>query len=45
MTDPRLLDKTWRLSHLYKIRDKQKQLITFRRNRAQQHFQANKWYR
>lgn len=45
MSDKRLLDKTWRLSHLYKIKDKNKQLITFRRNRAQEHFNKNKWYR
>lgn len=45
MSDKRLLDKTWRINNLYKIRDKNKQLIKFKRNRAQEHFQKNKWYR
>ena len=27
MTDPRLLDKNWRLSNLYKIRTKNAELI------------------
>lgn len=42
MSDPRLLDKDWRLSHLYKIRDKNTNNIAFKRNRAQLHFAENK---
>jgi hypothetical protein len=37
-----LADKNWRISHLYKIKDKQKKLITFVPNKAQKHFNANK---
>lgn len=43
--DQRLKDKQWRTSHLYKIRDKKKNLITFKRNKAQDHFNQNKWTR
>lgn len=43
--DTRLKDKEWRTSHLYKIRDKKQSLVTFKRNKAQQHFSQNKWYR
>lgn len=39
--DKRLLDKTWRLSHLYKIITKQGELITFKPNRAQLHYLKN----
>jgi len=42
MSDPRLLDKQWRISHLYKIRTKDAQLIQFKRNRAQEHFNKHK---
>lgn len=42
MSDTRINDKLWRLNHLYKIRDKQGNLITFKLNRAQAHFHANK---
>lgn len=42
MTDKRLLNKEWRMDHLYKIKNKQKQLVTFRRNKAQRHFQQHK---
>lgn len=45
MSDKRLLDKSWRIQHLYKIRNKNKELIKFKRNRAQEHFNQNKWYR
>lgn len=45
MSDKRLLDKSWRVSNLYKIRDKNKQLIKFKKNRAQEHFDQNKWFR
>lgn len=41
MSDARLKDKNWRMSHLYKIRDKAGKLITFKRNRAQEHYNAN----
>lgn len=40
--DKRLLNKEWRMSHLYKVKDKQKKLVTFKRNKAQAHFNANK---
>lgn len=43
--DLRLKNKEWRLSHLYKIRDKTQRLVTFKRNRVQEHFNKNKWYR
>lgn len=42
MTDPRLLDKNWRLSNLYKIRTKNAELVKFKMNRAQTHYHANK---
>lgn len=38
----RLGSKDWRVSHLYKIKDKNKNLVTFKRNKAQQHFAKNK---
>jgi len=41
----RLLDKDWRIKYLYKIRDKKNNLIKFKRNRAQEHFNQNKWTR
>ena len=41
----KLLDKSWRTSQLYKIRNKQKELVTFHRNRVQQHYQLHKWSR
>ncbi len=41
-TDPRLLNKGWRISNLYKIKNKQKELVVFRRNRAQKHFNEHK---
>ena len=40
--DPRLRDKEWRMSHLYKIRTKDAKLVKFKRNRAQQHFENNR---
>ena len=40
--DRRLLDKEWRISHLYKIKNKDKQLVRFQRNRAQIEFNKNK---
>lgn len=45
MTDQRLLNKDWRVNHLYKIRNKEGKLIQFKRNRAQQHYAQNKWNR
>lgn len=42
MTDPRLLDKNWRLSNLYKIRTKNAELIKFKMNKAQSHYNLNK---
>lgn len=43
--DTRLKDKNWRINHLYKIRNKEGKLIPFKRNRAQQHYANNAWYR
>ena len=37
-----LKKKAWRLLHLYKIKDKNKNLIPFKRNRAQEHFNKTK---
>lgn len=45
MSDPRLLDKNWRMNNLYKIRDKNQKLVKFQPNKVQQHFEANKWSR
>ena len=41
MLDPRLTDKKWRMEHLYKVVNKNGNLVTFRRNRAQKHFAEN----
>jgi len=38
----RLFNRDWRLSHLYKIRNKHGKLITFKKNKAQEHFDKNK---
>lgn len=43
--DQRLSSKEWRISHLYKIRDKNRNLITFKPNKAQAHFSENAWTR
>ena len=43
--DQRLKDKNWRLNNLYKIRNKKGELIKFRLNRAQNHYNENKWFR
>lgn len=40
--DPRLLDKTWRLRHLYTIKDKDQKTVRFTPNKAQEHFNLNK---
>lgn len=45
MSDTRLKDKRWRVNNLYKIRNKEGKLIKFKRNRAQQHYSDNHWYR
>lgn len=42
MSDPRLADKNWRIRNLYKIKNKNKQLVKFTPNRAQKEFQENK---
>lgn len=42
LKDPRLKDKKWRMANLYKIKDKHKNLVKFRRNRAQEHFSRNR---
>ncbi len=42
MSDKRLLNKDWRISHLWKIKDKNKSLVPFKRNRAQAHFKEHK---
>ena len=41
----RIGNKEWRINHLYKIRNKQSELIQYKRNRAQQHFADNAWSR
>lgn len=38
----RLSSKEWRMSHFYKIKDKKKKLVTFKRNKAQRDFEKNK---
>lgn len=38
----KLMDKEWRLSHLYKITDRNSKKITFKRNRAQEDFEKNR---
>lgn len=43
--DKRLLDKEWRVDNLYKIRNKAGHLVKFVKNRAQRHYNSNKWYR
>lgn len=43
--DKRLITKEWRLKNLYKIRDKQRNLVKFNRNKVQEHFNQNKWFR
>ena len=40
--DPNLKNKEWRMSHLYKIRDKDQKLITFKLNKAQADFEKNR---
>ena len=43
--DTRLKDKNWRINNLYKIRNKEGELIKFKRNRAQEHYAKSHWYR
>ena len=43
--DQRLLNKEWRIDHLYQIRNKDGKLIQFKRNRVQKHYGENKWTR
>lgn len=43
--DPRLKDKQWRVSHLYKIVDKQGKLVTFKPNLVQSTFESQRWVR
>lgn len=38
----KLADKNWRMNHLYKITNKDAQLIIFSPNQAQRHFQRNR---
>ncbi|MHA1401180.1 MAG: hypothetical protein ACTSQE_12595 [Candidatus Heimdallarchaeaceae archaeon] len=38
----KLNKKEWRVSHLYKITNKNTELITFKKNRAQAHFEENR---
>ena len=42
MVDPRLLDKNWRIEHLYSIVDRNLKRIQFKKNRAQSDFENNK---
>lgn len=39
---PTLGNKEWRMSHLYKIVDKNKKRIIFKKNKVQEHFDKNK---
>jgi len=41
----KLMDKEWRMDNIYTIIDKDGNLSIFKRNRAQRHFNKNKWYR
>ena len=43
--DDRLKDKSWRISHLYKIRDKEDKLVPFTPNEAQADFEKNRHMR
>ena len=43
--DKRLLNKSWRLQHLYRIKDKDGNLVTFKMNRAQAEFNKAKAHR
>ncbi len=40
--DPRLLDKDWRINHLYKVKGIENRIIPFVRNRAQRKFNEDK---
>jgi hypothetical protein len=40
----KLLDKEWRMSHLYKIRTKDKRLVTFKRNLMQQNYTGRRTF-
>lgn len=42
LTDPRIVDKQWRMQSLWSIKSKDGQFIKFKRNRAQEHFNKNK---
>lgn len=45
MSDPRLLDRNWRINNLYWIKNKNQQLVKFKLNEAQLDFDKNKWTR
>lgn len=40
--DPRLKDKAWRIRYLYYVKDKNKNLVKFKMNRAQADFESKK---
>lgn len=40
--DPRILDKEYRIEHLYTIKDKDANKVQFKKNKAQAHFNKNK---
>jgi len=42
MSDARLLNKEWRVEHLYKIIDINQHKVVFKKNRPQRHFEENK---
>jgi len=42
LSEHRYKDEAWRISHSYKIRDKNGDLVTFKPNTAQAHFYANR---
>lgn len=43
--DQRLMSKDWRMKNLYKIVDKQKRLVTFKRNEIQENLASGAWTR
>lgn len=44
-SDPRLKDREWRMSYLWKIKDKNQSLVKFKKNRAQKDFDSKKHFR
>lgn len=40
--DKRIADRWWRMNHLYKIKDKDGNIVTFKMNKVQKHFDKNR---